>query len=197
MDGIAFAGAAQTYAIGDVIGVDVTFNESVTLTSTSTAKPRIRLEIGSESVWAVWKPGQAAGAVHRFEYTVALNDLDIDGVAVKANSLVDASGQFHRHDVRQRGGLAPPPPGAGPGAEGGRGAPDRDRRVRSRADGDSDLVGGAGRGVGARGRRRVPDIASRGPAPLPRALCDGVPALWCARSWTDGTERSRPCGTNA
>ena len=40
----------------------------------------------------VWKPGQAAGAVHHFEYTVALNDLDIDGVAVKANSLETPAG---------------------------------------------------------------------------------------------------------
>ena len=63
----AFAGAAQIYAIGDVIGVDVMFNESVTVTATSTAKPRIALEIGSETVWAVWKTGQGAGTVHRFD----------------------------------------------------------------------------------------------------------------------------------
>ena len=92
VDDVAFADAAQIYAIGDVIGVDVTFNESVTVTATSTAKPRIALEIGSETVWAVWKTGQGAGAVHRFEYTVAEGDLDTDGVAVKRNSLETPTG---------------------------------------------------------------------------------------------------------
>ena len=93
---VAFAGAAQIYAIGDVIDVDVTFNESVTVTATSTAKPRIALEMGSETVWAVWKTGQGAGAVHRFEYTVAEGDLDTDGVAVKANSLETPTGSAIR-----------------------------------------------------------------------------------------------------
>ena len=72
--------------------MDVTFNESVTVTATSTAKPRIALEMGSETVWAVWKTGQGAGAVHRFEYTVAEGDLDTDGVAVKRNSLETPTG---------------------------------------------------------------------------------------------------------
>ena len=92
VDSVAFAGAAQTYAIGDTIGVDVTFNESVTVTATSTARPRLALEIGSETRHAVWKTGQGAGAVHRFEYTVAEDDLDTDGVAVKANGLETPTG---------------------------------------------------------------------------------------------------------
>ena len=62
------------------------------MTATSTAKPRIALEIGSETVWAVWKAGQGAGTVHRFEYTVAEGDLDTDGVAVKRNSLETPTG---------------------------------------------------------------------------------------------------------
>ena len=89
---MAFAGAAQTYAIGDTIEVDVTFNESVTVTATSTARPRLALEIGPETRHAVWKTGQGAGAVHRFEYTVAADDLDTDGVAVKANGLETPTG---------------------------------------------------------------------------------------------------------
>ena len=92
VESVVFAGAAQTYAVGDTIGVDVTFNESVTVTATSTAKPRIALEIGPETEWAVWKTGQRSGAVHRFEYTVAEDDLDTDGAAVKANSLETPTG---------------------------------------------------------------------------------------------------------
>ena len=57
-----------------------------------TARPRLALEIGSETRHAVWKTGQGAGAVHRFEYTVAEDDLDTDGVAVKANSLETPTG---------------------------------------------------------------------------------------------------------
>ena len=98
VESVAFAGAAQTYAIGDPIGVDVTFNESVTVT----ARPRLALEIGSETRHAVWKTGQGAGAVHRFEYTVAEDDLDTDGVAVKANSLETPTGSSIRTSVGNR-----------------------------------------------------------------------------------------------
>ena len=83
--GIAFAGTARTYAIdiNNVIGVDVTFSESVTVTGA----PTIGLAIGTETRTASWKSGQGAGTTHRFEYTVAEGDEDRDGIAIAANAL--------------------------------------------------------------------------------------------------------------
>ena len=87
--GIAFAGAAQTYGIGDSVGIDVTFSDPVSVTG---GAPTLALEIGSASRKARWKAGQAAGAVQRFEYTVAEGDEDTDGIAVEANGLAVPSG---------------------------------------------------------------------------------------------------------
>ena len=92
VDAVAFAGEAKTYAIADVIGVDVTFSESVRVTATPTARPTIGLEIGTATRKAVWKTGQSAGATHRFEYTVAEGDLDMDGIAIRANTLETPAG---------------------------------------------------------------------------------------------------------
>ena len=89
--GIAFAGAAQTYGIGDTVGIDVTFSDPVSVTATGGA-PTLALEIGSAGRKARWQAGQAAGAVQRFEYTVAEGDEDTDGIAVEANGLAVLSG---------------------------------------------------------------------------------------------------------
>ena len=83
---IAFAGAAKTYGIGDTVGIDVTFSDPVAVTVTGGA-PTLALEIGSANRKARWKAGQAAGAVQRFEYTVAEGEEDTDGIAVKADGL--------------------------------------------------------------------------------------------------------------
>ena len=85
---IAFAGAAKTYRIGETVGIDVTFSEPVTVTG----RPTLALEIGSANRKARWKAGQAAGAVQRFEYTVAEGEEDKDGIAVKADGLAVPSG---------------------------------------------------------------------------------------------------------
>ena len=85
---IAFAGAAKTYRIGETVGIDVTFSEPVTVTG----RPTLALEIGSAGRKARWKAGQAAGAVQRFEYTVAEGEEDKDGIAVKADGLAVPSG---------------------------------------------------------------------------------------------------------
>ena len=88
---IAFAGAAKTYRIGETVGIDVTFSEPVAVTVTGGA-PTLALEIGSANRKARWKAGQAAGAVQRFEYTVAEGEEDKDGIAVKADGLAVPSG---------------------------------------------------------------------------------------------------------
>ena len=67
VDDIAFAGAGKTYGIGDTVGIDVTFSEAVTVTG----QPTLALEVGAATRKAGWKIGQGAGAVQRFEYTVA------------------------------------------------------------------------------------------------------------------------------
>ena len=85
---VAFAGAGKTYGIGDMVEIDVTFSEAVTVTG----RPTLALEVGAATRKAGWKIGQGAGAVHRFEYTVAAGDADSDGVAVKANGLEAPSG---------------------------------------------------------------------------------------------------------
>ena len=64
---VAFAGAGKTYGIGDTVEIDVTFSEAVTVTG----RPTLALEVGAATRKAGWKIGQGAGAVQRFEYTVA------------------------------------------------------------------------------------------------------------------------------
>ena len=89
VQGIAFAGVAKTYGIGDAVGIDVTFSEPVAVTG---GAPTLALEIGSAGRKARWKAGQAAGVVQRFEYTVAEDNEDTDGIAVEANGLAVPSG---------------------------------------------------------------------------------------------------------
>ena len=83
---IAIRDPAKTYRIGDTVGIDVTFSDPVAVTVTGGA-PTLALEIGSANRKARWKAGQAAGAVQRFEYTVAEGEEDTDGIAVKADGL--------------------------------------------------------------------------------------------------------------
>ena len=153
VEGFAFRGAAQTYAIGDEIVVEATFSEPVAVTGT----PYVELDIGGATRRAVWKPGQAAGEVQVFVYTVDAGDEDADGVAVVRNSLALNGGTIRTARGRRQRGRDPRPPrhGPGPGAQGRRGAPDAGERDGGRADPDGDLERGAGRDVGADGRGRV------------------------------------------
>ena len=88
---IAIRDPAKTYRIGETVGIDVTFSDPVAVTMTGGA-PTLALEIGNANRKARWKAGQAAGAVQRFEYTVALGEEDTDGIAVAANGLEVPSG---------------------------------------------------------------------------------------------------------
>ena len=173
-----------THGIGDTVGVAVTFNESVTVTATEAAKPRLMLAIGSESVWAEWKIGQGAGAVQRFEYAVAEGDLDTDGIAIEANSLETPSGSSIRTtDASEEVALghaskqdaARPVDGVRPTATAG---------IGRGADGHGDLVGGARRGVGADGRGRFPGAHRQ----CQRPQCHRGVGLGLG----DGADQSRP-----
>ena len=83
-------GALGQLRIGDVIAVNVTFTESVQVTG----RPTIGLGVGSNPRIARWKTGQAPGTVQRFEYTVAENEVDTDGVEVTENTLVTPTGSM-------------------------------------------------------------------------------------------------------
>ena len=91
VEGFAFRGAAQTYAIGDEIAVEATFSEPVRVDAAG-GRPYLELEVGAETRRAVWKPGQAAGEVQVFVYTVDENDEDADGVTVATNGLTRNGG---------------------------------------------------------------------------------------------------------
>ena len=52
-----FAGTAQGYAIGDKVAVEVEFTESVSVTTTSSARPEIGIEIGTNTRKASYVSG--------------------------------------------------------------------------------------------------------------------------------------------
>ena len=72
----------DTYAIGDVIEVTVTFDETVVVTRT----PRMRLRVGSRNRTAGYLRGSDAAALV-FSYEVALGDEDTDGVSIAAGRI--------------------------------------------------------------------------------------------------------------
>ena len=72
----------DTYAIGDVIEVTVTFSETVVVTRT----PRMRLRVGSRNRTAGYLRGSGAAALV-FSYEVALGDEDTDGVSIAAGRI--------------------------------------------------------------------------------------------------------------
>ena len=84
--GIAFAEAAQTYAIGATIAVEATFTEAVRVTITSSDRPQVGISIGTDTRQARYVSG-AGSTVLRFEYTVAEGDPDRDVIAIAADAL--------------------------------------------------------------------------------------------------------------
>ena len=80
------AGSDQTYAIGDLIEVTVTFNETVVVTGT----PRLTLNVGSRTRTANYR--SVAGGAVAFEYKVVSPDMAADGVGIEANRLSRGSG---------------------------------------------------------------------------------------------------------
>ena len=71
----------DTYGVGDVIEVTVTFGENVTVTGA----PQLEIDIGGVTKTAAY--ANSAGAAVTFSYTVAVGDADADGISVGANKL--------------------------------------------------------------------------------------------------------------
>ena len=71
----------DTYGVGDVIEVTVTFGENVTVTGA----PQLEIDIGGVAKTAAY--ANSAGAAVTFSYTVAVGDADSDGISVGANKL--------------------------------------------------------------------------------------------------------------
>ena len=74
-------GADYTYALGDVIMATATFSEDVTITGT----PQLELDLGGAAKTASYY--KTYGEIVVFSYTVAVGDLDADGIAIGANKL--------------------------------------------------------------------------------------------------------------
>ena len=149
---VAFAGTAGALGIGGKVAVDVTFTEAVRVTGA----PTLDLKIGGATRPAVWKAGQAASAVQRFEYTVVEGDEDNDGIEIEAGEIALPSGSTIRtatgNRTVQRGydAVAADPARLVDGTPA-----DGLVRRRRRADRHGDLVRGARRGLGALWRGRV------------------------------------------
>ena len=90
-----FAGTAQGYAIGDKVAVEVEFTETVSVTTTSSARPEIGIEIGTNTRKAGYVSGSGSARL-RFEYAVVAGDADTDGIAIPANALATPTGSAIR-----------------------------------------------------------------------------------------------------
>ena len=77
------AGADDTYAIGDVILVDVNFSDEVYVAS---GAPVLKLTVGTRSRDALYQRGSGTETL-RFQYTVLAGDEDADGIDIAANAL--------------------------------------------------------------------------------------------------------------
>ena len=82
-------GGDETYAIGDVIRVTVTFGAAVTV-DTSGGRPRIQLRVGGGDPehlkWADYEGGSGGEALV-FAYTVRAGDTDGNGIFIEADEL--------------------------------------------------------------------------------------------------------------
>ncbi len=88
-------GSDDTYGVGDMIEVTVTFNEEVTIFSTvdrSVSPPRfvdpgLEVDIGDEAKWAEYKYRGISVSQAVFQYTVQAGDVDANGISIGANKL--------------------------------------------------------------------------------------------------------------
>ena len=78
----ASAGADLAYQAGDSVTVLVTFNEDVVVTGS----PQVLLDVGGTEKKATYS--HSAGPLAVFTYTVAVGDLDRDGISIGANKLI-------------------------------------------------------------------------------------------------------------
>ena len=77
------AGSDDTYAVGDVIAVTVTFTETIAVTGT----PTLKIQVGTAERTANCARHTSEHARLVCSYTVASGDSDTDGIEVKANKL--------------------------------------------------------------------------------------------------------------
>ena len=94
-----FAGAAEAYAIGDRIAVEVEFTQAVSVTTTSSARPEVAVEVGANTRKARYASGSGSARL-RFEYAVVAGDADSDGIAIPANALAAPAGSAIRAGSR-------------------------------------------------------------------------------------------------
>ena len=85
-------GSDGTYNTGDIITVNVTFSEAVTVERAPDASsyfgtPHVRLIIGTDTAYAYYSGDGSSAVVQPFSYTVQPLDRDADGVFLRANSL--------------------------------------------------------------------------------------------------------------
>ena len=78
-------GDDETYAIGDIVEVTVTFDSPITV-NTATGTPELELDIGTTPVQALYSSTSALNDL-TFTYTVAEGNEDTDGIAMGANKL--------------------------------------------------------------------------------------------------------------
>ena len=71
------------YSAGEIIAVQVTFSEAVTVSG----RPLLKLGIGEHLRDAVWNEDASDGASVVFEYVVTLQDHDENGISIGANAL--------------------------------------------------------------------------------------------------------------
>ncbi|MET0266236.1 MAG: Ig-like domain-containing protein, partial [Duganella sp.] len=76
--------ADATYRAGQTLSFTVNFNEAVTVDTTG-GTPRIALTLDSGSVFATYASGSGSNAL-TFSYTVASNNLDVNGITIGALS---------------------------------------------------------------------------------------------------------------
>ena len=83
-------GDDDTYGVGDLIRVTVTFNENVVVTE----RPALTLDIGGTAVLAEYKPNSrwSQGSVMAFAVRVTAGLSDQDGISIGANSIALGAG---------------------------------------------------------------------------------------------------------
>ena len=90
-------GSDATYATGDAIDVEVTFDIEVEV-DTASGTPSLALSIGSATRSASYASTAADGRVLTFAYTVASGDSDQDGVSIAADALALNGGTIKKQD---------------------------------------------------------------------------------------------------
>ena len=93
VSGLSFASRPRSggaYGAGETIGVDVAFDQSVTVSGS----PTLGLTLGQVVRRAAFEPALSADRRLRFQYAVASTDRDPDGVSIGSGALAAAGGSI-------------------------------------------------------------------------------------------------------